>query len=217
MKLDLLAAVAALIALLVIATRTTSNSRALSLTAPGLSGGGSGTDSGDDSGVWAAVFAPFQSVADTINAELSTMDNWEFASRFYPRGIRNNNPGNIRHGDPWRGMADQQADSDFITFRAPEYGIRAMGKLLNNYQSLHGINTIAGIIERWAPEFNDKGERENDTQAYIASVSGQIGIAPDQPISVKDALPLLVPAIIKHENGMQPYSADTIAAGLALV
>lgn len=59
-----------------------------------------------------------------------------------PRGIRNNNPGNIRHSDQWKGLTPEQPDPDFCTFSTPEYGIRAMGVILLNYQRKHGLKTI---------------------------------------------------------------------------
>ncbi len=149
---------------------------------------------------------------DTIYAEVTMKTgSTEFNKSNYPRGIRNNNPGNIRHGDNWRGIAEDQTDRSFITFDSPEYGIRAMGKLLANYERLYGINTVAGLIDRWAPPI------ENNTQAYINSVAQALGVSPNQPINVKESLGGLVPAIIKHENGMQPYSEDIINNGLALV
>lgn len=50
------------------------------------------------------------------------------------RGERNNNPGNIRHGSKWRGLSIEQADREFCQFVSPEYGIRAIYKLLQTYQ-----------------------------------------------------------------------------------
>lgn len=165
----------------------------------------------DAAAIWDGVLAPFRDAGNTINAELTTVDNYEFASRYYPRGIRNNNPGNIRHGDSWRGMAANQPDPAFVTFVAPEYGIRAMGKVLVNYERLHGLNTVAGIIDRWAPP------TENNTHAYQLNVAERLGVGINDPIDVKAKLPQLVPAIIQHENGLQPYMPATINAGLALV
>ena len=50
------------------------------------------------------------------------------------RGIRNNNPGNIRHGgSKWQGMSETQTDDEYIQFDDPVYGIRALAKLLKNY------------------------------------------------------------------------------------
>lgn len=125
-----------------------------------------------------------------------------------PRGIRNNNPGNIRSGDSWRGLSGVD-DAGFVIFSGPEWGIRAMTVLIRNYRNLYGIRTIRGIVSRWAPT------NENDTGAYISSVSQQTGIGPDQDLS--DAqLPQLLAAIIRHENGQQPYSQALIQQGIAL-
>ena len=92
----------------------------------------------------------------------------------------------------------------------PIYGIRALAKLLNNYQSRYGLNTIRELITRWAPPI------ENITAAYIANVARIVGIDADKQITVDDYLPSLVPAIIQHENGDQPYSREQIAEGIRL-
>lgn len=130
------------------------------------------------------------------------------------RGIRNHNPGNIeRTSTVWQGMAaDQSGDPRFIVFIAPEWGIRAMARILRNYVAT-GYNTIRAMIGRWAPA------SENDTAAYVASVSRATGIAPDQAITsatLPSVLPSLLAAIIRHENGIQPYAPDVIARGIAL-
>jgi hypothetical protein len=128
------------------------------------------------------------------------------------RGIRNNNPGNIRHGSSqWQGMSsDQTGDSAFVQFDAPEYGIRALTKLLRNYQDRYGLDTIRQIINKYAPP------SENDTGAYVASVAGRVGVDPDARINVNNIIVPLVTAIIKHENGIQPYSAQIISTGISL-
>lgn len=128
-----------------------------------------------------------------------------------PRGIRNNNPGNIRHGDKWQGMREEQTDPAFVQFNEPEDGIRALCKVLLAYQSKHGLRTIAQIIARWAPP------SENDTAAYIAAVAGAVRIGPDQPVVLTNRAVMLplVRAIIAHENGMSPYSAEQMNVGLS--
>lgn len=125
-----------------------------------------------------------------------------------PRGIRNNNPGNIRHGDKWKGLAPIQGDPDFCTFISPEYGIRAMAVLLLNYQRKQGLQTVRQIISRWAPP------TENNTEAYIRHVAERLGVGPDEPIVIADVLPTLVACIIRHENGQHPYDATTIGRGI---
>lgn len=129
-----------------------------------------------------------------------------------PRGIRNNNPGNIRHGAMWQGLADLQPDKSFATFISPEYGLRALARTLNTYQTKYGINTIRGAISRWAPPI------ENDTEAYIQSVARQVGASPDAPLDFSK-LSVIVPmmeAITRHENGQNPYGHSVFLAGAKL-
>lgn len=124
-----------------------------------------------------------------------------------PRGIRNFNPGNIeRTSDRWLGMADDQLDSRFITFKSPEYGIRAMLRLLINYQERHGLNTLREIINRWAPpiDVNERGEKNaQPTSAYVRHVALQSGFKPDAQINMldRDTALAVVKAMIIHENG----------------
>lgn len=127
------------------------------------------------------------------------------------RGIRNNNPGNIRHGDKWQGMAVEQPDKSFITFVSPEYGIRALAKILITYE-IKGVNTVLRIISRWAPP------NENDTPRYIDFVAGRLGVDMNDVIDV-DSYAVMLPlvtAIIEFENGQQPYTLNTLKEGLRL-
>ena len=124
-----------------------------------------------------------------------------------PRGIRNHNPGNIRHGADWVGLAEDQLDDAFCTFVDPQHGVRAMGKILINYERRHGLNTVAGIINRWAPPV------ENDTGAYAAHVADRLGVGVDEHINVPEHLEDLVAAIIHHENGVNPYDPEVIMEG----
>ncbi|HHS9759002.1 TPA: structural protein [Klebsiella pneumoniae] len=131
-----------------------------------------------------------------------------------PRGIRNNNPGNIRWGDDWQGLVSesQRTDKSFCQFKTPEYGIRAMIIILRNYQRKYGLSTVSGIIKRWAPP------NENNTQAYINSVAKATGVSPDQRIDTKDSrfMMKLLQAIIQHENGQQPYGFDVFGRAVEL-
>lgn len=127
------------------------------------------------------------------------------------RGIRNHNPGNIRlSSDRWQGLAPTQSDPEFFQFSEPKWGIRALAKLLKNYQARYGLNTVRAIITRWAPP------SENDTAAYIANVSQWSGVDPDQIIDVTARLVPLVNSIIRQENGRNPYPPALLFEGIGL-
>lgn len=92
-----------------------------------------------------------------------------------PRGIRNNNPLNIRKGSQWQGMSKEQNDPSFVQFDSMQYGIRAAFKLMRNHISGFGgtrprRNTISKLISVWAPP------TENATTKYIDFVCQSIGL-----------------------------------------
>lgn len=133
-----------------------------------------------------------------------------FTSTSGVRGIRNNNPGNIRLGANWQGMREEQTDGAFVQFVEPKYGIRAMARIIDNYKK-RGVTTVEQIISTWAPPI------ENNTQSYVRSVAQKTGwpsfYEPEK--SRGDYLPL-IKAIIFHENGQQPYSDATINTGIGM-
>lgn len=114
-----------------------------------------------------------------------------------PLGVRLNNPGNIRLGlTKWAGMSTDQPDASFIKFKLPEYGLRAMVKILITYHKKHKLNTVRKIITRYAPPV------ENDTTAYMNHVAAHIGLGVDEEFD--DIMPLIIPlseVIVMHENG----------------
>lgn len=118
------------------------------------------------------------------------------------RGERNNNPGNIRHGSKWQGLSTQQTDPSFCQFVSPEYGIRAIYKLLQTYQKKYELNTVESIIDRYAPP------NENNTTGYINRAAKDIGVSVNEPINVssKPVAIALATAIVGVELGYQPYS-----------
>lgn len=124
------------------------------------------------------------------------------------RGIRNNNPGNIRVSkDQWEGMTGD--DGSFVTFDSPESGVRALGKNLLSYGRL-GYDSIEKIINRWAPP------NENDTKAYIDSVVAATGIPATQSLDLSDpdTLSSLAQAISFHETGSR-YDPEVYQKGVA--
>lgn len=121
------------------------------------------------------------------------------------RGIRNKNPGNIRYNvhNDWKGQVDKD-DKGFVIFSHAKYGVRAMGKTIDSYRR-RGVITVADIISTWAPS------NENDTNAYIKSVLKQTGWDwYHTPTRLFGGYIDLIKAIIKHENGFNPYSDNDI-------
>lgn len=128
-----------------------------------------------------------------------------------PRGIRNNNPLNIRIGNNWQGEAAISKDAEFETFSHPKYGFRAGAKLLKNYQNWYGLNTVQSIIHRFAPP------NENHTDNYVAFVASQMGVNPNQPVNLSDnaTLTRMIHAMSIMEVGRH-YTLEDAAQGVAL-
>lgn len=134
-----------------------------------------------------------------------------------PRGIRNNNPGNlIIIGSSWAGKVPvaQNTDGHFEQFTYIEYGIRAMAyDIIGDIQK--GKNTLTSLISEYAPA------SENNTSAYIASVAQQTGISAVEPIPLSyDMLVKIISAKIRVENGAiasQYITDDDIKAGIDLL
>lgn len=134
------------------------------------------------------------------------------------RGIRNNNPLNIRYGSNWKGMEidSRNIDSSFCVFQKPYWGFRAAFITLRTYYNVHKCRTIATIIRRWAPP------SENATNNYIKVVCEKTGLAPDvklPPISLNRELWIkIVLAMAFVENGRLPPEYERYArVGLALI
>jgi hypothetical protein len=119
-----------------------------------------------------------------------------------PRGIRNNNPGNIRLSKTsWQGQASSpQTDPDFIEFTTPLYGLRALMKTLLTYYLKYNLDTVRSLINRYAPP------HENATDAYIFEVAKALNVSRTDQIDLtaKQTLIALTQAIILHENGQPP-------------
>lgn len=160
------------------------------------------------------AIAPVQGdVEDTLSQVGNYVENAITGST---RGERNNNPGNIRLTSPqipWEGMSPTQTDPAFVQFIDPQHGIRAMRVNFQTYYNNYGINTVTGIISRWAPP------SENNTAAYITQVANQMGVDPNATLDLTDpgTIAALVDAVITHENGSDPYLASgVLQQGLSL-
>ena len=129
-------------------------------------------------------------------------------TKIIPRGIRNNNPLNIRIGNQWLGERPCPNDPSFEQFVSMEYGIRAGFVLLRRYIRHYKRTTILDIIMAWAPG------TENNTVRYIETVSKLTGINPTEAIRYedKDTMINIVDAMIRVECG-QPVERRIIIKG----
>jgi len=142
----------------------------------------------------------------------------QFANMALPRGIRNNNPGNIVKTPPgkerWVGEIDNPLETHFATFDTLEHGIRAMAKLILNYQKLYGIKTLRAFATKWAPP------SENRTTDYMNYLSKAIGVGVDTPINFATYLPKMIRAQVVMESGQLAntlISDNSIKTGISLV
>jgi hypothetical protein len=133
--------------------------------------------------------------------------------RALARGVRNHNPGNIRHsGIKWKGMSASQTDSEFVQFIDPSWGFRALGKNLTAYSN-RGLRSVESIINTWAPpKGRDSQGRaySQNTSSYVRSVANALGVGPSDTIDVRARLADLAEAIAKHENGGSFYKRTDI-------
>lgn len=115
-----------------------------------------------------------------------------------PRGLRNNNPGNIIQTNiGWKGKLNNPTDSRFEQFIDLKHGIRALYRQLNSDVNKRGLN-LHELINKYAPA------HENNTTAYIQFVTQQTGISPFSKIELdSENLVQLAKAIISIENGSQ--------------
>lgn len=122
-----------------------------------------------------------------------------------PRGLRNNNPGNLRITSiPWVGKLPHSENTDgaFEQFRSLKWGIRAM--ILDVRSKIgKGLDTIEKLLNVYAPK------SENDTANYVRVVASRSGLALGHKLEAsKEVLQRLVLAMIKVENGITLSSAD---------
>ena len=122
-----------------------------------------------------------------------------------PRGIRNNNFGNIRKSkDKWIGLKEVQSDPSFFQFKEPKYGYRALLKILINYRKKYGLKTISEMINKYAPK------KENNTTGYITRVCKEMQVPPTYVPDVEDKATMcaMAAAISLVENGVPANMVD---------
>jgi len=121
------------------------------------------------------------------------------------RGLRNNNPGNIRiSSTKWQGEITPSKDKSFKQFSSMAYGYRAVIKLLQNYRKLYHLKTIAELINRWAPS------NENNTAGYITRVCKEMQVPSTHVPDVEDEATMcaMAAAISLVENGVSANMND---------
>lgn len=121
------------------------------------------------------------------------------------RGLRNNNPGNIRLSNTtWQGEIKPSKDKEFCQFRSIEWGYRAMFRTLRTYATKYGCDTIRKMINRYAPS------NENHTDNYIKVVCNRANMLPDAAVAVdnKDEMCRIVSAMSFVENGVSANPED---------
>lgn len=127
-----------------------------------------------------------------------------------PRGIRNNNPLNIRVSkNKWVGKVKASTDPAFEQFAHMYLGIRAGFVILRNYIKKYKRNTIRKIVSAWAPSI------ENNTAKYIETVAKTSGIGKDDIIQFEEREKMIriVSAMIKMECGAWLVGENEIEKG----
>jgi hypothetical protein len=116
-----------------------------------------------------------------------------------PRGLRLNNPGNLRS---WNGVP---SENGFARFGSSQEGLNAMAQQIGLYGNRDGLRTISSILGKYAPPGDN-----NDTSSYIADVARQTGYGPNEQLDVNNSKVLapLLSAMVKHEQGQQPFSQE---------
>lgn len=127
------------------------------------------------------------------------------------RGIRNNNPLNIRVGNKWKHERVSTSEREFEVFDEMKWGIRAGFMVLFRYIDFYRLKTIPSIIKRWAPP------SENITTAYIDTVCGLTGFPEETKIEYtqKGTMCKIFKAMAVVETGVK-IDDDLISEGYDL-
>ena len=120
-----------------------------------------------------------------------------------PRGIRNNNPLNIRIGNKWFGEVDNPTDHEFEQFKEMKYGVRAAFIILWKYLYRYRLKTVKEIVKRWAPA------SENNVESYVRTVIQSQGLKQNETLDFENytQMRLLLRGMCLAENGQ--YIADS--------
>lgn len=133
------------------------------------------------------------------------------------RGLRNNNPLNIRHSaSRWQGARVEQTDKAFVQFTSMTMGYRAAWRILetyfNNFEEQHKPFTPRNIIYRWAPP------NENDSEAYLRRVcqltnlAGNEALVRPSRVSARSSQSIRSSQSSQSSQSLQPLLNDAYTA-----
>lgn len=124
----------------------------------------------------------------------------------YPRGVRNNNAGNLRITPiKWKNKIpkDKNTDGSFEQFYTYTDGVRAL--MIDVKSKIVKYKTIGAILAIYAPV------SENNTAAYITQVERKTGINRNTILTPNEStIKALTRSIIEVENGKAYYNDSII-------
>lgn len=171
-------------------------------------GGAAGAALGGLAGAGAGEMRQSISPSDKTAADWQpVIETQKLAPGHYaPRGIRNNNPGNLEYGRFAQQHGAIGKDPRFAVFGSAQEGLTALADLLRNYQQ-KSVDTVSAIISKFAPA------NENNTQAYIAQIAKSLGVGANDHLDLNNSrvMAKMLESITKYENGLNPYSKEMIA------
>lgn len=127
------------------------------------------------------------------------------------RGVRNNNPGNLEDGAFARRQPGYVgSDGRFAIFEDAASGIRAQERLLSDHYFGRGINTVRGIVAKYAPASDG-----NDVSKYAEFIAKRAGVSPTEPITDPAAQRKVAQAMRVFESRYEKAEVPAVEAQLA--
>lgn len=147
-------------------------------------------------------------VYDKTGIELPRGDGYKSA----PRGIRNNNPGNLNYVGQAGATMEGGEGGRFAVFESMQHGVAALYKQLQLYFK-RGINTLSSIVKTYAPASDN-----NNVDAYISALTKATGKGANEVLDSGDTATIarLMKGIVDHENGKGYISSSDIMGGIQL-
>ncbi|SAE93199.1 Uncharacterised protein [Enterobacter cloacae] len=147
-------------------------------------------------------------IFDKTGIELPRGDGYKSA----PRGIRNNNPGNLNYAGQAGATIEGGEGGRFAVFESMQHGVAALYKQLQLYFK-RGINTLSSIVKTYAPASDN-----NNVDAYISALTKATGKGANEVLDSGDTATIarLMKGIVDHENGKGYISSSDIMGGIQL-